>query len=760
MLRPTFLIALATIAGATYAQEPAKFSFKAPAAPAKSVLPVLGKAAGVAMSAGGQLGEDVLVLNLSDVTSTEAMNKIAETLHAEWRKEGEGYVLYRGTNLEAADRRLETATRVAEFKSDVQRILQDQQKAGGFNEDAAKKLAAAQRKLMEDVERQSAGGGGIRIAGDFAGAAGKTPSAHAIVSILARMSDAQIAAIVSGNRTVFSLSPTRMQRAMPGGANQILRKFVGDAQLYRDAMQRNQRQPSDPNQSRQIIVNGFGADEAGEGDPSLGIGYAFLISQPNLGNRGNSLNLLVADPQGRTLASGQYFVGGSPFQPQTETKPAKPKSGGKAIELSPLAKELAQAMMLVSGSMGGGSRAIRMVSVAVGTGGSMTFTSGGGEGKTPALSAELRARLLSPDKFDPLSFAPGEALSQSADLMGRDLVAYVPDTAFNPLTQAAANGTPTPSQFLQSAKSMASMSVKEEGGWLLVSPKTPAAERDRRVNRSALADLLQLMDGRGYIGLDDWAGFAAKQTKAPRFAEIDDTYLKLINTPASDGGLSQFSFGGGWQTLQFYASMSTGQRQTMMRNGRVPLGTLSSYQIGLVSDQVFNSFEGPSVVNPRQSGGRIGFMGGIRDALTERTVLLPTGLPRDGFLSFNVQGNEVVQANSTTSGGSRFLTADALAFERLRQERPELASWGGVTNFDQFRMGRQRTIAFNYQFTPIVSMTKQLEDNSPGSQPYGAYGSLPGRFREQVDQQIEQLRKSWSGGGGGNQVPPPTIAQR
>jgi hypothetical protein len=223
--------------------------------------------------------------------------------------------------------------------------------------------------------------------------------------------------------------------------------------------------------------------------------------------------------------------------------------------------------------------------------------------------------------------------------------------------------------------------------------------------------------------------------------------------------LNQFSFGGGWQTLQFYASMALGQKQTMMRNGRISLGMLSPNQLSLVTDQVFNSFEGP-VVNNGQQRFRRGVMGGIQEAMTERTVLLPNGLPREGFLAFNVQGNEVVQANSTASGGSRFMSAEALAFERLRMERPEMASWGPTTNFDQFRMARQRTIGFNFMFTPIVSMTKQLEDNSPGNQPYGAYNSLPGRFRERVDEQIEQLRKSWSGGGGAGQVPPPTAAQR
>ena len=111
-LRTTLLVGLAFACGAAFAQDlSAKFSFKAPAARAKSLVGSLGKAAGVSLSTSGNVGEDVLVLNLTDVTVAEAMKRIAETLHAEWQKDGEGYVLSRGSILDAQDRRAEAAFR-------------------------------------------------------------------------------------------------------------------------------------------------------------------------------------------------------------------------------------------------------------------------------------------------------------------------------------------------------------------------------------------------------------------------------------------------------------------------------------------------------------------------------------------------------------------------------------------------------------------------------------------------------------------------
>lgn len=755
MLRHSLIAALASIGGMSIAQDMStKINFKAPAAPAKRIFEELSKVTGVPMVASSPIASDVLLLNLSDVTVGETMEKIATTLNAEWRKEGSGYVLYRGANLEAAEKRAETAARVAEFKTNLNKTIEEQKKLGQFDSGAAKKIVDAQNKMNEELGRQD--GGAFRISGDFNAVSRGTPSARAIATLLSRLSDQQIAALTSENRVVFGLNPTRMQLAMPNGSNQILQQYVRDTQTFRDVSQRHE--PAAGNDTRRVVINGFGADGGGDGDPRLGIGYAILVKNPNMGgNPSNvSVSLTVADPNGKTIATGQFFVGPNFVTTQANPQAPAPPANEKPIELSELSKELAKVLVQISGGGGGGGPAttVRVMSVAI-SNVSGTFMLGGGGAKTPQMSAELREKILNPDKYDPMSFAPGEAFAKVSDAQGKDLVAYLPDTSFLSLNQLAANN-PTPTAFLNSASRNASLKVTDASGWLLVSPKTPSAAREREVNRVALGATLRVMDSKGFISLDDWAAFATRQPKAPRSGEIDESYLRLINNAAADEGLNQFSFGGGWQMLQFYAGMSTAQRQALSQNGSVALRTLSQQQIALVNDQIFNSFDGPMVNRPETTPNRPIMIAGMGGVSTERTILLPNGMPRDGFLNLNLKVNEIAQANSSASGSSKFMNAESIAFERVRMERPELASFGESVQYDQYRMASQRSISFQFQLTPEMTFSRQLHDNTPGSRPFDAFNRLPSEFKEKVEKTYEQLKKGWgAGGGGGNQVPPP-----
>jgi hypothetical protein len=754
MLRKTLLLAFSALTVISIGQEStAKFDFEAPAAPAKRLFEALSKACGTSLVASGSVANDVLALRLHGVTVNEAMAKIAQTVHGEWRNEGSGWVLYRGSNYAAADERAEIGAKIADFRSSLANTIKEQQAAGQFNDNAAKKLVDAQKKLNDQVS-QAANGGVVTFKGDMTNVASLTPSARAIAGILSRMNDKQIASLLSGKRNVFSLTPTRMQMAMPNGSNQIVRQFVRDAQIYREVSQRN---APPQNENRRVIINGFGADEAGDGDFSLGVGYALLINQPSFGGSNVSVSLIVADPNGKTLASGQFFVGPPSNRQAAQTAPQSAEE--KSIELSDLSKELAKALARISGGMSGG-RTVMKLAVAVGSSGASTFkVSGGGLAKSPPISDELRAKLLQPDLYDPMSFAPGEALTSAAKIKNENLVAYLPDSAFVQLSQLVANGGVTPGAFIQGARTQANLDITDANGWLLVSPKAPSTARARLVNRKALASTLKLIDSKAFLSLDDWATFAMAQEKEPRMLEIDDSYLRLINASAAEEGLSQFSYNGGWQMLRFYGSLSTGQRQTMQQRGRISLNTLSQFQSAIITDQIFNSFDGPMISQPNPEPGqrtRTFTFGGGDSIPNERTIVLPNGLPRDGFLEINMDTSDAVQATSPEISGGAFLTAESLAFERLRLERPELATFGQNTQYDKFRLATKRTVSFQFHLTPQVSFARELEDNTPSNRPYAPFEQLPSRFRDRVEQQLAQLRKSWgNGGGGGGQIPPP-----
>jgi len=756
MKRSSLTILGCLLGAISFGQEPTeKFSFKAPAGPASAVLAELSKAAKTPMNAAGLVGSDVILLNLTDVTVSETMTKIAETLHAEWRKEGTGWVLYRGSNLESADQRAEAADRVAQFKKSLDEILDAQKKQGAFNDAAAKKLADANKKMMQELNRQSGNGGTFRFSTDFGNLENQTPASRAIAGILGRMSDSQLAALTNGKRVVFSLNPTRMQLAMPNGSQQILRQFIQEVGIYNNYNRRNEQAQND---GRMIVINGFGGDQAGDGDPKLGVGYAILTTQPGRAGANPFVTMLVADPNGKTIGSGQLLVGNfARMQPNAE---AKAPANEKPIDLSPLAQEMAK---LVGPGSAGSVMGKRVMTVAIGGsgGGAAMFTMADGEGgKTPVLSDELRMKILQPEIYDPLSFAPGELWSGYADSKGRDLIAYLPDSCFTPLNQVAAGGAVLPSALLSSAKNAAQLSVVDQDGWTLVSPKTPSIARTDKVNRIGLGNILKTLNRKQHLTLDEWATFASGQAKAPEENDFDNQYLRFINTPVAEYGISQFSFNGAWETLRFYASLSTAQRLALNQSGRVPMNTLSAYQVGLVSEQVFNSFDGPQVMNPGGPRNRAPRPMGFGETIErERTFLLPNGIGREGYVQFTLKNDNVVQAKSSQGGSEKFLSADSLAFERVRAQQPELVGFMNAPALDQFRMATQRTIGMLFQFTPAVSLSRQLEDNTPGIVPFAGYEQLPSDFRKVVDQRVDMFKQGFGRGGGGGQIPPPATGR-
>lgn len=740
------------IAGAQ--EQTQKFDFKCAAGPAKAVFADLSKAAGVDLVASSSVANDVILLQLKGVTAQEAMDQIAKTLHGEWRKEGLGWVFYRGSNYEAADQRAEIAAKVALLREQINKMVNDQKADGAFDEKAARKIVDANKDLTRRVEQ---GNGAVRVAGgDFAATARRAPGARAIAAMLARMSDAQLALIASGRRVVFANRPTRMQVAMPNGSQQILQNFVREQQTLQSVTRQNE---GPVNENRSIVVNGFGADGMGDGDPSLGVGYAILVSQPGFGpNVPTNLNLTVADPNGKTISGGALFLGGASAQKKIDP-PTIP--GEKPIQLSELSKELGKHFVTQPGFGGGATRAISVRLVSGSSNG--TFVSmGGGDDKTPDLSEELKNRILHPEKFEPLAFAPSEAFASVADQAGKNLVAYLPDTSFTPLMRAATTGTPLPSSFLIAAQGQGELQVVDSNGWLLVSPKAPASARARQTNRAALGVALRNLDKKGYLSLDELATFALAQPKAPANGDIDELYARLINTPFAQASILQYGFGSGWQMLQFYGSMSTGQRQSMISNGQIQLSTLSAQQIANVAEQVFNSQDGPQVEQPGDGGpqnfrmaGRGFAFGGGGSVLTERTVVLPNGIGRDGYLTIKLQNNEGVHGKTGNSVGSRFMDADSLAFDRIAIERPDMNFFGNSTHPDKFRLASQKQYAFRFVFSPQVSLQRSLDEDQPTDRPFTSYEQLPDSFRKQVEQRLQGLRQGFGRGGGGGQGAPP-----
>ncbi|MBN9502464.1 MAG: hypothetical protein J0H02_11875 [Armatimonadetes bacterium] len=733
-------------AGISMAQETgAKVDFRNVAAPVKSVLEELSKAADTSLSAAPDVASDIIVLNLKGTPLNEALTKIADTLHAEWRKEGAGYVLYRGTNREKADEQAELVAKIQLIRNQIADLSNQQTKAGEFDAKAAQKMVDEQSKMFSEATN----GGVVSLKGNFDDLTKSSPSARAIVSLLRNMSDAQIASLITRTRVVFATNPTRMQSPLPGGASQIANRFLNEQTTLSNATK-----PQAGGNNRRVVINGLGGDPRGDGDPKLGIGHIMLIAQSRFGRSNVNLDLVVSDPNGKVLVSGSYFLSTSLLKkPGSNSTP--PIANEKPIELSPLSKELADiAVDAPAGGSMGAVKIVRGISISSSdSSGSFEVISAGGNSKTPKMSDELRERVLNPNKYDPLSFAPSEALLATSDQSSKNLVAYLSDDDFKTMTAAVKGGKVVPSKFIEALLRADSSVVSIKDDWIQISPREPAAARRERTNREALGTALRLLDKDQYLSLEQLSKYAIAQKSQPQMDDLGVKYFHLIDTPFAESFLDDLSFGSGWQMLQLYATFSRTQRDEIAQSGRLPFAKFDARQMAVLNDIVYNSPDGPQ--RDSQARDVVFRFGGGDSPLDERTIMLPYGVPRDGYLESTNKVADGVQAKHSDSAGSKFMTADSLAFIRISREDANLAGLGlaGESQPDQFRIAKEHRLSFKFMFAPQIAMNRQLTDPIPSNAPFANYDKLPYDFRKQVDEKLEAMRKGFAPGNGGA-VPP------
>ncbi|HVT13089.1 MAG TPA: hypothetical protein VHE55_12565 [Fimbriimonadaceae bacterium] len=752
---------LAALASVIQAQDlSAKISVDIPATRASVAFAELSKIAKVTLEPAGNLQNEVFVVSAHDITVDELMKRIAQAESGRWQQEKNGaYLLVRDNATSVAQERAELKERTDAIRDAVTKLTKEFRSQGNFDQASAQKLADETHQMLDHFMES-----GSKPAPDMTGIEQKTPTARAIARILASIDPAKLAQIGVNQRVVFSTQPTQVQAPLGGQGYSAFQSFITEQQTYTEAY--NSGQAQDPNTRRMIFFNGVGNPSMGSGDPKLGLGVGLVIVQRR-SDFGLDVQIVATDPKLEVITSGNYMLR-LPQQSETQTKSAKEDP----LQISDEAKEMAKA--LGKGEGGSGSpRATRVYSVAS-SGGGLAFTTVGGDGEGQIkLSPGLRAKVLNPDKYDPLSFVPSEALTALAHGKAENLVALLPDSCFGGMTQLFA-GNVTPSQLMANLGSY-SLSATQDGDWMVVSPLHPASARAETIDRPALKTLLQSMDRNDCVRLDDAANFALAETKVPGLRDFDILYPRMINNGATEHDLLPLALGS-FGTYKFYGSLSPGQRQSVMSGQPYSFSNLTPQQVSLIADMLYNSPMPPEVQNPEQQNrrgaqetkvmsialasqsGAFGgpmFFGGPM-AQTERTIVVPNGVPSDGYLRGSVSSQPITQGINSQTGASSFMDAGSLAFSRNANNRSDLADFA-TPQYDKYKMAHQSTLSIRFFFNPRVSLSRSLSDVSVDANTAAVpYDSLPADFRNQVDQIAQSLQRSFQKlPGRGQGTPPP-----
>lgn len=759
------LLPFALMAVCGHAQDLQKHvSISMPASRAKVVMEKLSQVTGTQLSVSNVLADEVLLVSVKDVTVDELMQRIARAEVATWSKSGDGYILGRDPGVGNTLERAEVSARANSITAAVNEAVLKQNKEPWTN-NTSRELATETHALIDELKngmRNSTPpnpGTGARSAA----VSGKTPASRAIVELIKSLDAGSLAAIPVGGRVVFSTNATPMQLRMSNQGAATIKQFVDRQRQYVDAYSATEPQDGSTNF---FSFNGLGTPNMGDArNKPFAIGL-LVVTRSN--NNSLDFQLTAADQGLDEIASGNYSLS------LVQQNPPAQHENAKKLPISDLAKEVAKAGG--GNARGGFSGATRVVAFSVAGAPAksgapmMAFTSPNSSEKLK-VSEELRKRAMEPDLYDPLSYGPGEAYSGYADLHAKNLVAALPDSSFVPINQAISGDRLTDASLAEMSEPLCGVTLAEDEKWIVGTLSLPASARASRADRKLLKNLQAKLAKQGTFRLDDVSTYAYQSKAGPIYNGVEAIFMRIIDSPAADRDFVQ-ALTGNYLTYKFYGSLSGPQRETAWNGGRIALMNLSAEQLGIISQQTFGLAGYPYAVRPIEpragvekvvtasfisTGGGVPFRIGNSSVKDERTILLPNGITRDGYIEVSVNKSDAVLAMNSQSGAATMMDANALGFNRYSATDPNF-NQGGQT-YDRFRMGSQSTLSFTFHFTDEVMSNSSLTDSYVDPNASGVtYEQLPDDFRKRAEDAAARLKDALSNRplkGGGQSAPPP-----
>jgi len=730
-------------------------TFSAPASRAAVLLPELAKSVGFELKTTAQTEDEVLLIQVKDVSIRDLMDRIAKAANAEWRKEGKGYRLIRPTTLSRKAAAKEAAQRTQLFKEFLALESADVKAVPAWSQAQAQALAKSVTTLLADPDRQMTA---PREYQDAERSIQKlSPITGAICALLNQIGASDLAAVEPSQRAVFALHPTAMQIQLNGQCRQIFEQYAANQRQYAEEVAKLEP-AAGPQRARRRMAD---LPTLAPGNPALGIGQALLILSQSMGRvfgRGVGIQatIIVADTNGATLASGSTML----FRQVPDPSIHFSNDRENPISFGPLAKEMNAAIQ--SQAFGPGMDEMpRVMSQIPGVDGTVAFTSkiSFGAPRKP-LSADLRSKMLHPDLFDPLSIVVGEELTSASANLHFNLVADLPDSCAQHLESLAQgfNASVGAAALFNYHCPESGLDVQQSNGWVVISPSEPNAAEYQRVNRVALAKLIRALDEKGAVSIDDIATFALSQEKPVVPYDVDGKFLQTVCGSAGKKAVTALRQP---DVLRIYGTLNSGQRAAMLASASISIDHMTVDQKKWLADDIFNSNDGPRLLENEASGPTPrGFdPNSTPSVLDERTQILPNGIRTNGQLQFKTSVEQGLCGHEQASGLSGYVNCADIAARMYQKDRPEL---GTPIYYDTFRPATRQKVSFMFRLEPSVVLARNIESTSIDMNASEvSFDNLPTDTKKKVLEILDLIRKSpfasmtFNRQGGGRFSPPP-----
>lgn len=704
------------------------------AASAPAAIAELSKQVGYPLEAMPSTKDDIIIIKVTDVPLGVLLQKIASATNTEWEQTASGMRLIRTDSTRRKEANEEYAKLVEQIQASLDKTRKTVAEEGELTERGTQQTAD---RLVNMQERQQAGQPGT----DWEEQQRLTmqgPSFRLMRKISVLLDAKTVASVPEGRNLVYSNMPNRMQRQLPGDIQPLVQAYVKEQAMWAKAVKAaRDRRGGQQNWYYDNVT-----------DPSnRKIGKVLLILNRTRQSRNVQLRLMIADDKGRHIGSASHSLGWDwdTYTSQMREAARTPPGEEEDIQFSAASKLIQEATLALRSAAERNAQA------------------------SPTVNPEVRELLIHPEKHEPLSTIATDCIFETARIKGVDIVCSAPDGMFY---AGGATGAQKlkPTNYLNSLAYL--MDTDKSDGWFVIKPVVPSSARQHRADRVLLGQYARQAVKEGRISLDNRANYAFKSGK-----EEEDYLPTFILTMAGivrqDG-----EYGGEWNTLRLFGSLSASQRQAAKAGQPIPFRALQPAQLEIISRIVFDSPWSRIQVSYQQEdyaamqNEGIAIMGGGLES--EATEVLPNGFTGTETLTITERMDARLFARpESESGGPQYWGENAydvnsLAHELFESERPDLFPWrtqpgyptGKVT---KVRAGSQRRISFRTQFTRRASLNLSLSENLYSGEAT-PLDNLSAEIKKQIQEALVRLREQYKdakpptwdyGGGGGNTPPPP-----
>lgn len=723
-------------------------TFKSNFEPLGKVVERLSSETRIPMAAFGDIKGYPIYINVKNVAVKDLLQKIADVSGAEWEKKDNDYYLIASQSLRTDQSKAGDADLIKAIDATINQPAPKKKTEADF-ESIARNAEKNPEQMMKVV--------GEMMAQMFGADEGT-------LDLLRIIGSKDLSSIVEGRRVVLSNNPTQMQALMPSKAVTALRAYM------KDLAAKAPKGDKDPAKGFDIGMM-FGGGQGLKDPEKVPLIQTFqAIFQIN---QRSTLSVEIAAYTGDGIGVYKRQV----QMPIINPEEARPKvKGTTKLDVAPMARDYAQAledgkkvdpfMSMIMSAQTGSIGAMSMM-----FGSEATLAESAGPPSQP-LSPAIRALMEDPSKNEPLSFLLGPLLDHEASL-GKNVVAIPSDDVFAVLAPQLTKRDSTIEGVLDAIDRSLTEKITQDGTWEILQASSPLELRSAHCKRDALTSLIKAGSSKGYVNLDDCAKFATAQDSA-RGSEILALPLITAVFRTSDLGSASALTNIGFDALKLYATLTDFQKQSLASKRPVALAALNPGQTNIISRMVYNSlmppFKGADGVeqmfgtDTEEGGDMDGMMGlgmaiagpmmsafGMGDVTmdTERTILLPTGIPVVGSIRLKSMPMDSLMAIDDATGNKMITMPEMLGMMNSDAFSMVPALKNMKRSFSRYKLAKQTSHLLFFQLGKNASYFTTLYDVSvDNSKTY---------TKDQLPQKIQDRLKFEMPTGGAAPVAPPTV---